>query len=332
MFAIENSTPLPAALVPGLDAEGRTEATVIVKATFRLREGELALADEQVPLLQADEHFDLGREPGQSSLRREADLSPQKPGTDVILIGHAWSSSPVTSLDVVLSAGPLRKVVRVTGDRAFFSRPGGFGISDPLAFTRLPLVYERAFGGADGAAFDERNPVGKGFCADQARADGLRLPNLEDPEELMASPTAHPPVAGFGPLARHWLPRRLRFGVADEAWKRDRFPLLPLDFDRRFFHAAHPDLIASRHFQGGEPVRLEGCAEGGPVAFRVPRLDLAITPKIKGSAQTSRPALDTLVIEPDERRVLLTYRHTFPCPRSYLPIDEVKIDLRKGAA
>lgn len=329
MFAVENPTPLPAALVPGLDAEGRTEATVIVKATFRLREGELALADEQAPLLRADEYV---AEPGKSSLRREADLSPQKPGTDVILIGQAWSPSPVTALDVILSAGPLRKAVRVTGDRAFFARPGGFGVTDPAPFTRMPLVYERAFGGAEGQAFDERNPVGTGFCVDRARADGLRLPNLEDPESLVTSPGENPPVAGFGPIARNWLPRRLRFGVADEAWKRDRFPLLPLDFDRRFFHAAHPDLVASRHFQGGEPVRLEGAAEGGPVAFRVPRLELSISVSIKGSSATARPVLDTLVITPDERRVVLTYRHTFPCPRNYLPIDGVAIALRKGAA
>jgi hypothetical protein len=329
MFAVENSTPLPAALVPGLDAEGRTEATVIVKATFRLREGELALADEQAPLLRADEHT---AEPGRSSLRREADLSPQKPGTDVLLVGHAWSSSPVAALDVILTAGALRKAVRVTGDRAFFARPGGFGVTDPVPFTRMPLVYERAYGGADGEAFDERNPVGTGFCVDRARAAGLRLPNLEDPESLVTSPDDRPPVAGFGPIARHWLPRRLRFGVADEAWKRDRFPLLPLDFDRRFFHAAHPDLVSSRPFQGGEPVRLEGASEGGPVAFRVPRLDLAIAVSIEGSTSTASPTLDTLLIAPDERRVVLTYRHTFPCPRNYLPIDGVAIDLRRRAA
>jgi hypothetical protein len=322
MLAIDNATQLPAALVPGLDAEGRTHATVVVKATFRLREGDPVLADEQVPLHVTDEHHG---EPGASSVRYEADLAPQKPGTDVVLIGHAWSPSPVPELDVVLVAGPVRKVVRVFGDRAFYRAASGFGISSPHPFSRFPLVYEHAFGGADGDAFEARNPVGAGFCADAERAEGKRLPNLEDPRHLVRHPDDRPPPAGFGFIARHWMPRRALAGTYDAAWEAERKPLLPRDFDRRFHHAAHPDLIAPRHFEGGEPVRIEGASKSGPIELRVPRLPLEIAVSIKRSITLHRPVLDTLVIEPDERRVTITYRLTFPCPRNYLPLDGVRI-------
>lgn len=329
MFALENPTPFPAALVPGLDREGRTHATVVLKATFRLREGDLPLADEQAPLRQADEHHG---EPDASSMRYEADLGPQKGGTDVALLGHAWSPSPTEELDVTLSAGRLRKVVRVFGDRAFFQSGSGFGISSPRPFTRMPLVYERAYGGADGTAFEERNPVGVGFSANAEAADGLRLPNLEDPRRLIAHPSDRPEIAGFGLVARHWMPRRALAGTCDEAWRAERFPLLPLDFDPRHFQAAHPDLVSPRHFQGGEPVRVDGASEGGPVAFRVPRVELELDVSIKRSSRTQRPVLDTVVIEPDERRVTLVYRLTFPCPRNYLPVDGVVIRQLRGAA
>lgn len=322
MFAIDNATQLPAALVPGLDEEGRTHATVVIKATFGLREGELALAGEQIPLQMTDEHHG---EPGQSSLRYEADLAPQKAGADVVLIGHAWSHSPVPELDVVLTAGPVRKAVRVFGDRAFYNAARGFGISAPHPFSRMPLVYEHAFGGADGDVFEPRNPVGAGFCADADQAEGKRLPNLEDPRHLVRQPDDRPPPAGFGFIARHWMPRRALAGTYDDAWENERSPLLPRDFDRRFHQAAHPDLIAPRPFEGGEPVRVEGASESGPLAFRVPRFPLEIAVSIKRSVTLHRPALDTMVIEPDERRVTLTYRLTFACPRNYLPVDGVRI-------
>ncbi|MFT3766878.1 MAG: DUF2169 domain-containing protein [Minicystis sp.] len=329
MFAVDNPTSLPAALVPGLDEEGRANATVVVKATFRLREGELHLADEQVPIRNADEHHG---DPASSSLRYESDLCPQKAGTDIVLVGQAWSPSPTPEIDVVLSAGPLRKAVRVFGDRAFFGTGHEFGISAPHPFTRMPLIYERAYGGADGDGFDAKNPVGIGFCRSLDHADGARLPNLEDPRHLIRHPEDRPPPAGFGFIARHWMPRRALAGTYDEAWRADRCPLLPRDFDRRFYHSASPDLIASRPFHGGEPIRVEGASEGGPIAFRVPRLSLDIAVSIKRSVTSHRPVLDTILIEPDDRRVTLTHRLTFACPRSYLPLDGVRITMTREAA
>jgi hypothetical protein len=329
MFSLDNETPLPAALVPGVDERGATHVTLVVKATYRLRDGHLALADEQAPLREADEHHG---EPGASSVRYESDLGPQKPGTDVVLVGHARSPSPVESLDVTLSAGRLRKVVRVFGDRAFFASGSGFGISAPRPFMRMPLVYERAYGGAAGAAFEERNPVGLGFCQDPESADGLRLPNLEDPRRLIAGPEDRPPVAGFGFVARHWMPRYALAGTYDDAWRAERFPLLPVDFDKRHFHAAHPDLVSAKPFSGGEQVGVEGASEGGPIGFRIPRLDLDVEVSIKRSRSRVQATLDTVVIEPDERRVTLLHRATFPCPRSYLDVDRVSIGALRGAA
>src|SRR5689334_9141909 len=116
MLELQNQTPFRAAIVPGLDKEGADHLTVIVKATFALpkKGAPLVLAEQQADLVHADV---FSGEPGASSVRYEADACPEKRGTDVLLNGHAYSPRPTASIDVSLAAGPLRKIVRVFGDR-----------------------------------------------------------------------------------------------------------------------------------------------------------------------------------------------------------------------
>ncbi len=43
-------------------------------------------------------------------------------------------------------------------------------------------------------------------------------------------------------------------GLADEVWNKTRKPLLPKNFDRRYFNAAAPGLVAPGYLKGDEPV------------------------------------------------------------------------------
>jgi hypothetical protein len=61
-------------------------------------------------------------------------------------------------------------------------------------------------------------------------------------------------------------------GTYDAAWDRDRKPLLPHDFDRRFFNAASAGLVAPHHLLGNEPVVVIGVAPEGRVAFELPAI------------------------------------------------------------
>ena len=340
MLELRNRTPFPAAIVPGLDRDGRETVTVVVKGTFDLgrRGGEPPISERQVPIAHADAH---AGEPGASSIKYEADSCPAKRGTDVVLVGQAYSPRPVAAVDVRLAAGPLERSVRVIGDRVWFRALGVWKISEPATFSRLPLVYERAFGGADTTdpdpakhGWERRNPIGTGLALSESdrRLDGLRLPNLEDPARLIAAPLDRPPPVGFGFIGRDWMPRVAHAGTYDERWQRDRCPFLPEDFDERFFHAAHPDLTASRKLRGGEPVLVENAAEGGDVRFEVPRVPLDVAISIRGAVAQHRAGLDTLLIEPDERRAVLTWRVTAPCARRFLYIDYVKVTRPKGVA
>src|SRR6185312_7848826 len=138
------------------------------------------------------------------------------------------------------------------GTRRLLKRSGAVRVSDPEPFDTIPLIYERAFGGWDRRSEDAnehrcemRNPAGVGF-RDRSLGgdDDLVLPNLEHPDHPFRSYGDAPPPAGFGFIAPNWQPRLALAGTFDVAWDRTRKPLLPKDFDRRFFNAASPGLVA----------------------------------------------------------------------------------------
>ena len=88
-------------------------------------------------------------------------------------------------LEVGFRVGPVQKVLRVIGDRS----GARWAPSSPQPFEKMPLVYERAFGGVDPQVeeperdWDWRNPVGTGFAVSRGNADGLALPNIEYPND-----------------------------------------------------------------------------------------------------------------------------------------------------
>jgi hypothetical protein len=331
MLEIINRTPHTVALIPFSDKAGRDHAGVVIKGTWSLGPGEdPTLAEEQQPILRADTRN--GPAPD-ASLRYAADTGWPKLATDIALVGHAHArGARCAELDVGVQIGELRKTVRVFGDRVWFKSVLAWDITKPRPFDRVPLVYERAYGGRDTThadpkhhAWEPRNPVGTGFAVSSRpeRLEGLLLPNLEDPRNLIATWKDRPPPAGFGFIDGFWAPRARFAGTYDEAWQSTRAPLLPADFDEHFFNAAHPDLVASGHLTGGEPVLIVNADPSGRIAFRVPRRRFDVLAVIKGRQVPAEPRLDTLWIDTDNRLVVLVWRAAIPCPRCFLGIEAV---------
>lgn len=300
------------------DAEGRPVLALVVQATFALFP-DLAgrappLAPLQRPIALAGEHTG---EPGRSSLRREPETAWCKPGTDLVLLGHAQApdGEPVTQLDAGLRVGSVQKLVRVFGDRAWTDGAGGLSVSGPLPFRRLPLVWERAFGGIDRTdpqqRHEARNPVGCGYVAPGNRLAGTqRMPNLEDPSALLARPGDCPPPAGFGFIAPHWQPRAALAGTYDADWQSSRAPRLPADFKPAFLNAAAPGLVVPGRLSGDEAVIVLNAAPVPRLTFALPgceppplRIDWRSGGHVRLDAQ-----LDTVVIDTDAMQLLLTWR------------------------
>lgn len=313
---LKNGTPHALAQLVMLERDGSEHLVVVLKAEYALGKGG---ALEVAAPLEPPRPADVFRgDPAASSILGEAELGPVKPSTDVLLRGSAIARrKDTTVMDVMLRVGPLRKVVRVFGERRWKRSLLRKGMTDPLPFERVPLIWENAWGGTDTTPEDPkhhgaepRNPVGRGF-----RAKGSQLPwedepcpQLEDPRNPTGGPGREGEPAGFGPIGRGWMPRREYAGTYDEKWVAERLPLLPDDFDDRFHQAAPADQVAPRYLRGGEPVELLGCVTEGKLSFALPKLAPAFETRLRTRVESAAMVLDTVSLDTDARRVTLLFK------------------------
>jgi hypothetical protein len=313
--SIENLSPFAFATTFAADEEGRPLMATVIQASYSISPGDLQILNEQLPVNLAGKPWG---DPGTSSYKIEPQSAFTKPATDVVLIGHAYNRTLVSGVPVRLRLGPLDKTIRVTGDRYWIKSLGVISMSTPEPFEKVPLIYERAFGGWDRSnpdpdkhAFEPRNPVGTGFRSKLGSfEDGIRLPNLEDPRDPITSYGQIVTPTAFGFTSPDWQPRAKFAGTYDEQWMKNRMPLLPKDFDRRFFNAASPGLIAPGYLKGDEPVRIENASPGGYLSFSLPgvrppecRVQLVARPDA-----LVKTNLDTVIINTDEDLLMLIWR------------------------
>lgn len=322
------------------DKDGRDHCVVVVKGTFEVRQdGAVALAEEQQPLVYADKHYG---DPGSTSIQYECDFAPFKPRADVIVNGFAFSptGSPVREMVVGLQVGPVRKVVKVFGDRFWDSGLTGLRPSDPKPFIKMPLIYERAYGGSDHSDPDPkhwgselRNLVGVGFYvgADLGSVVGRPMPNLEDSRHPISAWSDRPAPASFGGLARGWQPRIKFAGTYDQQWLDQRLPFLPEDFDQQYFQSAPADQQVP-YLKGGEVVRCANMSPDGGITFTLPPIGIPITYRFRDRNVAKEPNLDNLIVEPDQRRFIATWRAAIPLGRKIHALREVTVGHQKPAA
>lgn len=333
MQITRNSTGLAAGLSTWTDPAARRWCVVVIKGTFTLLPGGATVrAEEQIPLAYADEHYGA---PDTTAIRYECDFAPAKPEADILLCGHVYAPEArgTRETHVRLELGSMRKTLRVWGPRRW--RETGFGLvaTDPEPFERLPLRYESAFGGSDDSHPDPRwrgaylpNPIGTGFRKnpEAAAAAGTLLPNFEYPEHPLRSWGCTIPAAGFGVLGRSWLPRVSHAGTYDAAWRETWFPFLPRDFRESYFQSAAADQRLPR-LRGGEVVRAWNLSPSGFLQFQVPEIEVPVTFTLDSEVVRHEAVLDTLLLEPDEQRVVLTWRTRLALTRKLTRLREVQV-------
>jgi len=160
--------PVASGTVLFRDSAGNLHVTVIVKATYALKPGGLAVPAPPLPLTE-----DTPRDGAPAnSLYAASDFAPCKLRADVVVVGRVHPVSLTTVRQVVgfaLARGPdvlLTKRLVAIGDRA---RPD----AEPSKLTEMPLCWERTWGGPS----CQDNPVGSGLSDSTPRA-----PNLVDPD------------------------------------------------------------------------------------------------------------------------------------------------------
>jgi hypothetical protein len=147
----------------------------------------------------------------------------------------------------------------------------------------------------------------------------VRAPQIDLPEDPVREFGKTCAAQGFGVITKGWLPRRTLCGTIDDAFIQSGNSL-PEDFDFAFWNGAHPDLQVP-WLAGNEEITLTNlCPHNMPGAtrdksgnallrFSLPGHQPFVLVRYEDGAMVPTQAeLDTLVIEPDERKVSCVYR------------------------
>lgn len=324
-----NQTAVPGDLrVAELPVERERRGVLTGKATFRIESG-VAILDDQSPLPIFAEATAV------ADVVHPRDVLPRKlPWFEVMLVGSvAGHGEPTRTLSFVV--GERRQSMTIVGDRVWLQRADGtWTPSEPEPFERMPLSWDRAFGGTatitidDGALLElphAPNPIGRGFDA-RPYLDSLktalnapegyphirgerRLPNLESPSAPMSAPSDTPMPVCWAPMPEACALKMapLMDGVTDEP--SPDTPDARHESVLRALTQAHPDWLIDTP-EAGATVAVQGLGDND-MSFELPRLRV-IADYIVGHRLGERALTpEALVVDLDARRAMITYRTTF---------------------
>lgn len=326
---VTNRTDSKHLAVPMKDRDGRDRLVVIVKTTYRISPRGAVERDDDGPEPYAVD-VPNGDDPALSSIKRPSDLFDFKPGTDVVLLGHAHARPGASHADVALRMGPVAKTVRAHGLRVWQrGMLGGLkpGPALPLR-APLPLIYELAWGGLDLSNPEKplgepRNYVGRGIARDASTLVDKPAAQLELLDHPVGERGNVP--GSFGAIHRHWQPRAGFAGTYDRTWEETRMPLLPRDFDPRFNVCVPHDQWSVTPLLGDEPIEVIGATDDGTWRVQLPRDAPSFTSLSNGGRVTHPTHLDTVVIDADARTVELTWRASIAMPAKPELAGEIRI-------
>ena len=333
-------------IVPGKNDRSEHIFSVIVKRTYMIRHGGIVQRGENDrELKKIDEYYDRG-DPEWSTVQYESELAAFKPLTDIVVIAKAYApgGKPTQKMVATVRIAGQQKSITIFGDRECHFRENRSPVfSDPVPFTEMEIRYDRAYGGWDKKSdpdipfYYPRNYMGTGLALRNVKevVEGLVLPNLEDPNDLLAEDRIivgepqhwhmQPLPQGFGWLQRNWYPRCAFAGSypayvdVGTATTEERMGLLPKNhialakqfklpsFHPRFNNGASIGMMF-RDVQGNEAISLEGLLPEGPLDFVLPGEKPEISLDIGFGQQQLEARLHTVSVRVEDLEVDLIWR------------------------
>lgn len=315
MQKIINNTPFEAG--DFYTNDGKTAADVYliaIKGTFDIcPDGSLSVSKEQQHIFGKPVYN--GKEE-QSSVRYPPDLYPLKNRIDLLVNASAYHPEGETGVETTaaIAVSNWYKELKVTGDR-FWSNDFGFlKKTSPEPFESIPIIYERAFGGVDLSddkipdeerVTHKENPLGKGFAIKSKYLDGLKLPNIEPTGKKTNKKAKKNQTVGFGAIDSHWASRTRYAGTYDEEWEKNRFPLLPLDFDPEYFQWV-PEDQQFEQLSSDDLISLYNLTPEGELHINIPSFDFEVTTTVNNRPVSMNLIPQTILIEPDLKKVYIS--------------------------
>ncbi len=330
-----NHTPVPATLtLTSLPNTPNRRGYLTAKATFRIEDGSAVLdTQDPLPIFKDWIPHPFGQLPPDVSVMRRKLF-------EVMVLGEAIApaNEPTTHQVVTLSVGSVERSIDVFGDRHWV----GNTISEVVPFTRMPLTWERAFGGSAqidvgmGASFTVRHPWnarGRGFDLSPAASaygkhlsmeDGFPRFDNDQPLPNLERPGANVALRSDEPVPTCWAPVPLDCGArlqpfmqsAREASAHEH----PMPFTseqqkeliRCNLRMAHPDWWIPMP-DPGSTVRLDGMNEQ-VLEFAFPELTVLADYVVANRNGSLSLAPQMMIILSNEKRVTVTYRISFLMP------------------
>ncbi|WP_150526867.1 DUF2169 family type VI secretion system accessory protein [Roseibium sediminis] len=321
MWEVKNKTPFVAGGAFERDRNGREFWCVAIRARFNVEADGLCRISDDSPWIRLGPEY---ADEEAQELASDTDIAPFKPSTDILLKGTVQSvKSGIGSQPVRMRVGHLEKRALVLGARILEVNGGKPKLVSQFELAKeTPLSWSGAYGGRDFCSDDEAevcesNPVGTGYCSSPLKAlpDGSRvaLPLFENPDEPITGESGPVRPTGFGAVQRFWKPRKEHAGTFDETWERSRAPVLPEDFDERFYQTAPMDQIWDGFIRGGETVAFEGFNKEGAYEFRLPQIILEAKTRLGGRAYTTRFNCVSVEFYPDRKDFEMVWNTHVPC-------------------
>jgi hypothetical protein len=169
------------------------------------------------------------------------------------------------------------------------------------------------------------NPIGVGFHSNlkEEFINGKPLPNTEELKDPVTEPKGKYRPMSLGPIGRGWEPRYKLGGTYDQNWLDNVFPFLPTDFNDAYYQSAPIDQQCD-YLRGGEEVVLRNFTPSGFTRFQIPRVQLPVVFFLKKEEPfKTEGAADTLLLEPDAGRFMITWRASRPLKKNMFEVTQV---------
>ncbi|MBW3698163.1 DUF2169 domain-containing protein [Vibrio sp. T187] len=288
------------------DENGNEVWVVTGKRTWKL---EVTAWVEQEESLIHDDPVYAG-EPGISAMKEDHEFAYFKQNTDVLIYGKArsYSKKPVVYHECrLLLDGHIDKTISVHGERVWIEHGGSLTMSRPTEFIEKEIDYSNAIGG------DIRNRIGCGIASSNKELLEQNVPSVFYPKEDWSPTGAKLRTAGFGPVPPFFESRLTFAGTFDEHWEETRRPMLPTDFDKRFYQSAPVDQQCKGYLLGGERMVMSGFCHDDTILFRIPSEQYVAIAKFQDETYQSDMSIYTVFVDSEQKTVSVSYTAAFPC-------------------